>query len=759
MFIKKLLIICLFLCLSLNASEKEKVSLYLDWLNQFQFAGYYIAKEKGFYDELGIDLEVIEYSDNLDVSNKVIESTATYGIGKSSLIIDKFAGKNIILLSSFFQNSPLVLLTLKTSNIKTPKDLIDKNVMITEDAKNAIAIKAMIVSQGIKIDELNIQNHSFDIKDLIDGKTDAMACFSSNEPFILKEKNIKYNIINPSDYGFDFYEGILFTSEKELKENPTRVQNFNQASIKGWEYAFTHIEETAKIIYEKYNTQNKSLKALIYEGNTLKDLSKIEQNLLGDINHLTIEEIKKLYTLLGLNSTNSSFETQKLIFDKNDILINEEDRKYLEENSFALLVENNKIPFSFKTTEELVGAEIDFWNLLSKKLSRSFNIEEMIKTEFINIFSDSIKGKFVYSFEEERSDKYIFSEPITKIPIAIATKNNINYINDLSSLNNITIGILKDLKLTHVLKNTYPNITFEEIDSIDNGINKLKENKIFGFIDNFYTLSHSINQLKLNELKINNSLQYEISMRLKVEKNNERFIQLVNKIVTTLTQKEKNDILNNYQLISYQQDIDFIYIIEFIIPLIILLAILIFFNYRLKNEVKIRKETEIKLSKFANKDSLTNIYNRRKIEELCENEIKRSERYNNDLSLIFFDLNDFKLINDLSGHHKGDDVLIKITDTVSNNIRATDYFGRWGGDEFLIVLQHTDLLQTKKIIKVLESKINEINFDLKGNLKVTCSFGLCQYEENDTLDSLLKRADDSMYAIKNEYKRMRNIIA
>ena len=731
----------------------------MDWLNQFQFAGYYIAKEKGFYDELGIDLEVIEYSDNLDVSNKVIESTATYGIGKSSLIIDKFAGKNIILLSSFFQNSPLVLLTLKSSNIKTPKDLIDKNVMITEDAKNAIAIKAMIVSQGIKIDELNIQNHSFDIKDLIDGKTDAMACFSSNEPFILKEKNIKYNIINPSDYGFDFYEGILFTSEKELKENPTRVQNFNQASIKGWEYAFTHIEETAKIIYEKYNTQNKSLKALIYEGNTLKDLSKIEQNLLGDINHLTIEEIKKLYTLLGLNSTNSSFETQKLIFDKNDILINEEDRKYLEENSFALLVENNKIPFSFKTTEELVGAEIDFWNLLSKKLSRSFNIEEMIKTEFINIFSDSIKGKFVYSFEEERSDKYIFSEPITKIPIAIATKNNINYINDLSSLNNITIGILKDLKLTQVLKNTYLNITFEEIDSIDNGINKLKENKIFGFIDNFYTLSHSINQLKLNELKINNSLQYEISMRLKVEKNNERFIQLVNKIVTTLTQKEKNDILNNYQLISYQQDIDFIYIIEFIIPLIILLAILIFFNYRLKNEVKIRKETEIKLSKFANKDSLTNIYNRRKIEELCENEIKRSERYNNDLSLIFFDLNDFKLINDLSGHHKGDDVLIKITDTVSNNIRATDYFGRWGGDEFLIVLQHTDLLQTKKIIKVLESKINEINFDLKGNLKVTCSFGLCQYEENDTLDSLLKRADDSMYAIKNEYKRMRNIIA
>ncbi|WP_172127629.1 GGDEF domain-containing protein [Pseudoarcobacter acticola] len=340
----------------------------------------------------------------------------------------------------------------------------------------------------------------------------------------------------------------------------------------------------------------------------------------------------------------------------------------------------------------------------------------MIKSEFINIFSDSIKGKFIYSFEENDSNKYVYSDPITKIPISVATKNYVNYINDLGTLNNIKIGILKDLKITQVLKNDYPNIEFEEIDTLSNGINKLNNNEIFGLIDNFYSLSHNINKIKSNELKINNSLKYEIAMRLEIKKENEEFVKIINKILTTLTQKEKNDIFNNYQLISYQEDFDFLYVIKFIIPLIILSAILLIFNYRLKNEVKMRKKTEIELSKFANKDSLTNIYNRRKIEELCENELKRSERYNNALSLIFFDLNDFKLINDLLGHHKGDDVLIKIADVVSNNIRSTDYFGRWGGDEFLIVLPHTDILQTEKIIKVLEKKINEINF----NLRATC---------------------------------------
>ena len=465
MFIKKLLLIFLLLIVSLNASEKEKVTLYLDWLNQFQFAGYYMAKEKGYYDELGVELEIIEYSNNHNITSKVIEKSSIYGIGKSSLIVDRFEGKDIVLLSSFFQNSPLVLISLEKSNIKTPKDLVNKKVMITKDAKDALAIKAMIVSQGIKMDELNIQNHSFDINDLINGKTDAMACYLSNEPLLLREKKIKYNILNPYEYGFDFYEGILFTSQKELRENPNRVANFNEASIKGWEYAFNNIEETATIIFEKYNTQNKTLKELIYEANVLKKLSKIDQNLLGDINYQAIEEIKKFYSIMGLNPKNNLFQTKDIIFDKNSVLINEEENKFLKENSFTLLVENNKVPFSFKTKDELVGAELDFWNLLSKKLSKSFNIEEMIQGGFINIFSDSIKAKFNYGFLQEDSEKYVFSDAISKIPIAIATKNNTNYINDLSSLDQVNIAVVKDLNLTQQLKNDYPNIKFEEINT------------------------------------------------------------------------------------------------------------------------------------------------------------------------------------------------------------------------------------------------------------------------------------------------------
>jgi polar amino acid transport system substrate-binding protein len=756
MCIKKLLIIYFILLLTSQANEKQKVTLYLDWLNQFQFAGYYMAKEKGFYNEVNLDVNIIEYSNN-NITKKVIENESTYGIGKSSLIVDKFEGNNIILLSSIFQNSPLVLISLANSNIKTPKDLINKKVMITGDAKQSASIESMIASQGVNLKDITIQEHSFDIEDLINGTTDAMACYLSNEPYILNQKNIKFNVLNPNDYNFNFYEGILFTSKKESEINQIRVQNFNEASLRGWKYAFDNIEETAKLIYEKYNTQNKSLDLLIYEGSILKDFAKIDNNSLGNINPQTIDEIKRFYTLLGLNTSNTLFETKTILFNKNDILLNEKQLEYLENNKFTLLIENNKVPFSFKNTNGIIGIEIDFWKLISNKLSKPFNIEETLKNEFLNIFTSSIKTKFIYSFEKKHSNKYLLSNSIAQIPIALATKDKVNYISDLSSLKSISIGVLKDLDLISTLKKDYPEINFIEITSIEDGMRKIKENKLFALIDNLYTLSHKIEEFKIDELKINNTLKYKIDMYLETDRKHEEFIKIINNAIFTLTEKEKSTILNNYQLILYHKNIDLFYVLKFIIPLVILLTIFAFLNYRLKNEIKRRKQIEIKLSNFANNDSLTNIYNRRKIEELCENELKRSERYENELSLIFFDINDFKIINDKLGHHKGDEVLIKIANIISQNIRSSDYFGRWGGDEFLIILPQTNISKTKNIIETLENKLKDSDFNLDKNMKISCSFGLAEYEKNDTLDSLLRKADDSMYKIKNDYKSNKSL--
>jgi polar amino acid transport system substrate-binding protein len=754
MILKKLLLLFLLLVTSLNAQSNEKVTLYLDWLNQFQFAGYYMAKEKSYYNAVGLDIDIKEFNSNSNVLKEVMENEATYGVGKSSLIIDKFNGNDLILLSTIYQASPLVLISLKESNINTPKDLVHKKIMITDDAISSASINSMIISQGVKLNDITIQKHSFEINDLINKKTDAMACFLSNEPYILEKQNIKYNILNPHNYNFDFYEGILYTSQKELLSNPTRVQNFNNASLKGWRYAFNNIEETAKLIYEKYNTQNKSLDSLIYEGFMLRKLAGIDEGKLGKIDSQTIDEIKRFYSFLGLNKQNTIFDTNSIILDKMNILLSDEDSKYLENNNFTLYVEDNKIPFSFKITNQLKGIEIDFWNLISKKLSKPLNIEETINNQIFTIFSNTIKAKFIYSFEKKNTSGYLLTDPVAQVPIALVTKNDKNFITNLSTLKNIQIGVINNLEIISTLQKEYPKINFIGIDSTDIALMKLQKNEIFALIDNMYTISHKINKNNLNNIKINTLLNHKLNIYLQSEEKNRLFINILNSAINRFTQEDKNNILNNYQFIFYPKTIDIYFIAKIIIPFVLLLIIFIYFNFKLKKEIKKRKEIEKQLSELANKDGLTNIYNRRRIEELCEIEIIRNKRYKSDLSIIFFDINDFKDINDNIGHHVGDEVLIKISDIINKNIRNIDFIGRWGGDEFLIILPQTSLSQTKNIVSNLEDLLKEMEFN--DSITVTCSFGIANYENGDTLDSLLKKADESMYEQKANHKKFKN---
>ena len=602
----KILTIILFFIVTLNANQK--VTLYLDWLNQFQFAGYYIAKEKGYYKDLGIDIEIKEFRGNYNsIVENVVSNEAIYAIGKSSLILNNNDNKNIILLSTIFQKSPLILLTLESSEIKTPKDLENKKVMITSDAKDSASISAMILSQGLNLNSIQFLEHTFDINDLLNKKVDAYAGYLSNEPYLLDKKNIKYNVINPSDYNFDFFEGILFTSREELSNNPTRVLNFNEASLKGWNYAFNNIEESAKIIYEKYNTQNKTLDALIFEANALKKLSNIEEGILGNINSNKINEINSFYKFLGLNTKND-LDIESLIFDKTKILLNKDINNYLKDNHFTLLIETNKIPYSFKITNELVGIEIDFWKLLSEKTNKAFNIEERLSTKNLNIFTNNIKVQFKYSTKPIKSDKFVYTNSIAKIPIVIATKDNKNLITNLEYLSNVTVGVLNKLDLIKELQFKYPKINFIEINSVDNAFNKLKKNEIYGFIDDIYSISHKINYENVRDIKIAQTLEYYLNIFLESESINKPFINLLNIAISKLTNEEKNHILNAYQQILYHDKTNIVEILKYLVPLFLLLGIFMFLNYKLNSEIKKRKEIEKELLKLANKDSLTDIY-------------------------------------------------------------------------------------------------------------------------------------------------------
>lgn len=294
----KKLFILLLLFISLGFS-KTNVTLQLSWLNQFQFAGYYIAKEKGFYKDYDLNVEIKEFNHNSNIVNIIMEKKADFAIGRSSLLIDKTEGKDIVALAAIYQSSPLMLLTTNPT-IKNIEDFKNKKIMITPDAENTASLNAMIKSNNILEKELNYIPHSFKIDDLISGKTDLMSSYVSNEPIRLDEKKIPYKIFHPKDYGFNFYSDILFTSKEFLENNPGLVKDFYDATIKGWHYAFEHKAETAEIIFNKYNTQNKSFMHLFREAEVLEKLALNEDGDIGCIDTARLQNIVDTFKTLGL---------------------------------------------------------------------------------------------------------------------------------------------------------------------------------------------------------------------------------------------------------------------------------------------------------------------------------------------------------------------------------------------------------------------------------------------------------------------------
>ncbi len=166
-----------------------------------------------------------------------------------------------------------------------------------------------------------------------------------------------------------------------------------------------------------------------------------------------------------------------------------------------------------------------------------------------------------------------------------------------------------------------------------------------------------------------------------------------------------------------------------------------------ENESKLKQLNEL-LERRATTDVLTGIFNRLRFNEFLDREINESQRYQHPISLIMFDVDHFKKINDTYGHHTGDRVLQGMAKIISASIRESDIFARWGGEEFMILLPHTDAEHSMLLADKLRNAIETHRFE--GSFFVTCSFGATQFDDQDTAESLIARVDAALYQAKSE---------
>jgi len=205
-----------------------------------------------------------------------------------------------VALAAIAQSSPIVWIVRADSDIHTPQDLAGHRLMIMPPPESA-ELLAMLLAEGVDLDELELIPTSFDIQDLIEGNVDAYDGYSSNEPYWLSRNGQGYRLIKPRTYGVDFYNDVLITRQALLDDRPDDIAAFRSASLRGWEFALNNIEETAELIQDRYAPQ-KTLDHLISEGRKLRELVKPELVQVGHMNPGRWETICETYRELGMSS-------------------------------------------------------------------------------------------------------------------------------------------------------------------------------------------------------------------------------------------------------------------------------------------------------------------------------------------------------------------------------------------------------------------------------------------------------------------------
>ncbi len=168
-------------------------------------------------------------------------------------------------------------------------------------------------------------------------------------------------------------------------------------------------------------------------------------------------------------------------------------------------------------------------------------------------------------------------------------------------------------------------------------------------------------------------------------------------------------------------------------------------SYTMQHELKEQHSNE-KLYRLAIKDGMTGIFNHSFMEQYIADAINRSKRSKNPLALLMIDVDFFKQINDTCGHNAGDEVLIRLAQVLNSNKRSTDYLGRWGGDELILLLTDTNLNGATNLAQKLRCLVEDHPFP--HNRHLTVSLGASEYRDGDNLASLIERADAAMYRAK-----------
>lgn len=577
-------------------------------------------------------------------------------------------------------------------------------------------------------------------------------------------------------------------------------------------------------------------------------------------------KILPIILLLALSLNAVTFTQERNSTVKNNLT--QEERLYLQKKEKILMcVLPNALPLEeIDSDGQHNGISVEIISMISQYIDTS-----------IELYSTKTWAESLTAIEQKRCDilplamkldqrtaSMNFTKAYIHDPFVVVTKMNQVFIKDSSALSNKRIGIINSYAVSSLLRSKNPSIDFVNVKSSKEGLEKVRNNELFGYIDTISVTGYLIQKHSFVDLKIAGELEFDLNLSI-ATRNDEPLLQdIMQKALDSISENKIDTIIGKWISIKIAHEADYTTVWKISAVFIFILFVILYknrtvsllnrklirlnrvfseqqkmidkyvlilktdlngiitevndayckvigyeedeligkthaiirhpdtkeqffqsmwedikndriWNGEIKNRTKngqtvyflLNIEPAFKdgkkvgylsisedithkkaIEKLSITDQLTQLYNRHKLEESFTIEISRAKRYNRSLSTILIDIDYFKSVNDIYGHDIGDEILQSVANILRNNIRLTDIVGRWGGEEFIIIVPDSTLEDAAQLAEKIRSAIDNYNFKSIG--KKTASFGVSTFVTNDTKESFVKKADIALYNAKKQ---------
>ena len=391
------------------------------------------------------------------------------------------------------------------------------------------------------------------------------------------------------------------------------------------------------------------------------------------------------------------------------------------------------------------GITVDYMNRLEPILGVTFqkaDYETNSTTEIVDMVSASTNPKLL-----AKNGFVSLDEPLLTFPYAIYTHVKTNNIKNWEDLDGKRVAVFRKGSMPQILAK-FPAIKIIPVDLAEDAFIALQEGSADAYVGNEMVVDYVSNIQGLNYIKKIGNTPYKANIYMVVRGDWPELKSILQKAFIYL-EPENNEILKKWDLVNIKKTKQILQIA--LGALLLIVAFILFKSYRLKQTIKAQdKLSQERIWHQANFDFLTNLPNRMMFHNRLQEEIKKTDRSNLPLGLLYLDLDNFKQINDQLGHAAGDELIKEVAQRMSTCVRSVDTTARIGGDEFTIIMgELTDITAVEnashKILSRLEEPFNINN----QNIYITASIGITIYpNDSKQIKDLLMFADQAMYEAK-----------